>query len=56
MVEHALGCMALRTPVIVGYSCLDPVGYQGPGEDHKVSSQTLVVIRQIEEAAWTRDR
>ena len=32
MDERALGRMALRTPVIVGYSYRDPAGYQGLGE------------------------
>jgi hypothetical protein len=28
--EPALGHLALRTPVIMVYTCLNPVGYQGP--------------------------
>ena len=30
--ERALGRLALRTPVIVGYTSFDLVGYQSPGE------------------------
>ena len=37
--ERALGRMALRTPVIVGHTTLDPVGYQSPGEQRAPNGQ-----------------